>query len=84
MIVSLLSDHMNYRKNDGGIIDMLLPLAFLLDNVFGKVSGICIGATYSQELMTRQAVQMPADDAAYATGWKEISLHNSILPGRCV
>lgn len=62
----------NYRKEDGGgiIIDMLCHWRYVIDNLFGNVTGVsCLGATH---LPTRideqgQAYEATADDACYAT-----------------
>lgn len=62
----------NYRKeDDGGIMmDMLCHWRYVLDNLFGKVTGVfCLGATHIPERIDEQdrAYVCTADDAAYAT-----------------
>ena len=62
----------NYRKEDGGgiIVDMLCHWRYLIDNVFGKISGVsCHGAIHIPERIDEngQAYECTADDACYAT-----------------
>lgn len=62
----------NYRKEDGGgiIVDMLCHWRYLIDNVFGKISGVsCHGAIHIPERIDEngKAYECTADDACYAT-----------------
>jgi predicted dehydrogenase len=62
----------NYRKEDEGgiILDMLCHWRYLLDNLFGRVTGVfCLGATHIPERVDEQGkvYKCTADDAAYAT-----------------
>ena len=62
----------NYRKEDGGgiIVDMLCHWRYLIDNVFGKISGVsCQGAIHIPERIDEngKAYECTADDACYAT-----------------
>jgi predicted dehydrogenase len=62
----------NYRKEDGGgiIVDMLCHWRYLIDNVFGKISGVsCHGAIHIPERIDEngKAYECTTDDACYAT-----------------
>ena len=62
----------NYRKEEGGgiILDMLCHWRYVIDNLFGEVTGVsCIGANHFNERWdeTGNKYQADADDAAYAT-----------------
>src|SRR5580658_4305482 len=62
----------NYRKEDaGGIItDMLCHWRYVIDNLFGNVTGVsCLGATHIPERWDERGkpYKCTADDAAYAT-----------------
>ena len=62
----------NYRKEeDGGIImDMLCHWRYVLDNLFGRVTGLfCMGATHIPERIDEQGnpYQCTTEDAAYST-----------------
>jgi len=61
----------NYRKEeDGGIImDMLCHWRYVLDNLFGRVRGVCcVGATHIPERVDESGdtYRCTAEDAAYA------------------
>jgi predicted dehydrogenase len=62
----------NYRKEDGGgiILDMLCHWRYVIDNLFGNVTGVsCLGATHIPERWDEKGrpYKATADDAAYAT-----------------
>jgi predicted dehydrogenase len=62
----------NYRKEDGGgiILDMLCHWRYVIDNLFGSVTGVsCLGATHIPERRDERGkpYACTADDAAYAT-----------------
>jgi len=62
----------NYRKEDEGgiILDMLCHWRYVLDNLFGRVTGVfCLGATHIPRRINEQgkSYNCTADDAAYAT-----------------
>jgi predicted dehydrogenase len=62
----------NYRKADGGgiIIDMLCHWRYVIDNLFGAVTGVsCLGATHVPERIDERgkAYSCDTDDSAYAT-----------------
>ncbi|MBA3938645.1 MAG: Gfo/Idh/MocA family oxidoreductase [Planctomycetes bacterium] len=62
----------NYRKQDGGgiIIDMLCHWRYVIDNLFGNVTGVsCLGATHLPERIGEDGkpYACTADDSAYAT-----------------
>jgi predicted dehydrogenase len=62
----------NYRAEDGGgiIIDMLCHWRYLVDNLFGNVTGIsCLGATHIDHRIDEEGrrYKCTADDSAYAT-----------------
>jgi predicted dehydrogenase len=62
----------NYRSQDGGgiIIDMLCHWRYLVDNLFGNVSGVsCLGATHIPGRVDENGkfYTCTADDSAYAT-----------------
>ena len=62
----------NYRKEDGGgiIIDMFCHWRYMIDNLFGKVTGVsCLGATHIPRRWDEKGMPYActADDAAYAT-----------------
>jgi predicted dehydrogenase len=62
----------NYRKEeDGGIImDMLCHWRYVLDNLFGNITGLfCMGATHIHERIdeTEAPYRCTAEDAAYST-----------------
>jgi predicted dehydrogenase len=62
----------NYRKEDGGgmVIDMLCHWRYVIDNLFGNVTGVnCLAATHIPERIDEQGRRYActADDSAYAT-----------------
>lgn len=62
----------NYRKEDGGgiIVDMLCHWRYVVDNLFGNVTGVsCLGATHIPARRDETGHMYPAtsDDACYAT-----------------
>ena len=62
----------NYREEDGGgiIVDMLCHWRYVIDNLFGNVTGVsCLGATHLPERIGEDGkpYACTADDAAYAT-----------------
>src|SRR6186713_138459 len=62
----------NYRKEDGGgiIVDMLCHWRYVVDNLFGKVTGVsCLGATHLPQRVDERGKTYAAtsDDACYAT-----------------
>jgi predicted dehydrogenase len=62
----------NYRKEDAGgiIVDMLCHWRYVIDNLFGNVTGVsCLGATHIPERWDEKGnpYKCTADDAAYAT-----------------
>ncbi len=62
----------NYRKEDGGgmIIDMFCHWRYVIDNLFGNVTGVsCLGATHIPERIDEHGkpYTCTADDSAYAT-----------------
>lgn len=62
----------NYRKADGGgiIIDMLCHWRYVIDDLFGAVTGLsCIAATHIPSRIDEAGVEYKctAEDAAYAT-----------------
>jgi predicted dehydrogenase len=62
----------NYRKEDGGgiIMDMLCHWRYMIDNLFGNVTGVsCLGATHIPQRWDERGkpYRSTADDAAYAT-----------------
>jgi predicted dehydrogenase len=62
----------NYRKEDGGgiITDMLCHWRYVIDNLFGPVSGVsCLGAIHLENRLDENGSEYPctADDSAYAT-----------------
>jgi predicted dehydrogenase len=70
----------NYRKNDGGgiIVDMLCHWRYVIDNLFGNVTGVsCLGATHIPERIDEKGKPYPCDtdDSAYAT----FELENGII-----
>jgi predicted dehydrogenase len=70
----------NYRKEDEGgiILDMLCHWRYVLDNLFGKVTGVfCLGATHIPSRLNEEGnpYHCTADDAAYAT----FELENGII-----
>jgi predicted dehydrogenase len=70
----------NYRKADGGgiIIDMLCHWRYVIDNLFGNVTGVsCLGATHIPERVDEkgQKYACDTDDSAYAT----FQLENGII-----
>jgi len=62
----------NYRKAEGGgiILDMLCHWRYVIDNLFGEVTGVsCLGANHIDTRWDESGKQYKADteDAAYAT-----------------
>jgi predicted dehydrogenase len=62
----------NYRKEDGGgiIVDMLCHWRYVIDNLFGNVTGVsCLGATHLPERVDERGRKYActSDDACYAT-----------------
>jgi predicted dehydrogenase len=62
----------NYRKEDGGgiIVDMLCHWRYVIDNLFGNVTGVsCLGATHIPERVDERGKKYActSDDACYAT-----------------
>ncbi|NLV43239.1 MAG: Gfo/Idh/MocA family oxidoreductase [Candidatus Hydrogenedentes bacterium] len=62
----------NYRKEQGGgiMVDMLCHWRYVIDNLFGQVSGIsCLGATHIGKRWDEAGnpFEVDTDDAAYAT-----------------
>jgi predicted dehydrogenase len=62
----------NYRKEDGGgiIVDMLCHWRYVVDNLFGNVTGVsCLGATHLPKRVDERGKPYAAtsDDACYAT-----------------
>lgn len=62
----------NYRAADGGgiIVDMLCHWRYVIDNLFGAVTGVsCLGATHVPQRWDERGepYACDADDAAYAT-----------------
>jgi predicted dehydrogenase len=62
----------NYRKEDAGgiIVDMLCHWRYVIDNLFGNVTGVsCLGATHIPQRWDERGkpYKCTADDAAYAT-----------------
>lgn len=62
----------NYHKSEGGgiILDMLCHWRYVIDNLFGNVTGVsCLGATHFDERWDESGAPYHADtdDAAYAT-----------------
>ncbi len=62
----------NYRKADGGgiIVDMLCHWRYVIDNLFGNVTGLtCLGAIHIPERRDESGTSYACDtdDAAYAT-----------------
>ncbi len=62
----------NYRAEDGGgiIVDMLCHWRYVIDNLFGNVTGVsCLGATHIDRRWDEQnkAYTATSDDSAYAT-----------------
>jgi predicted dehydrogenase len=62
----------NYRKDDGGgiILDMLCHWRYVIDNLFGNVTGLsCLGATHVDRRWDEagKPYDCDTDDSAYAT-----------------
>ena len=61
----------NYRKKEGGgiILDMLCHWRYVLDNLFGEVKGLCLGATHIPKRWDEDGkpYTVDVDDSAYAT-----------------
>jgi len=62
----------NYRKAEGGgiILDMLCHWRYLIDNLFGNVTGVsCLGANHIPKRWDERGARYESDaeDAAYAT-----------------
>lgn len=62
----------NYRKGEGGgiILDMLCHWRYVVDNLFGNVTGVsCLGATHVTKRCDESGNEfdVDTDDAAYAT-----------------
>jgi predicted dehydrogenase len=62
----------NYRKVDGGgiIVDMLCHWRYVIDNLFGEVTGVsCLGATHIPQRVDEKGATYACDtdDSCYAT-----------------